>query len=766
MTGPGDMVAKMGTMSLQDAMSQLSVSTENNGNSNSNPSRGSLTSSNSSGNLKNRSPLSPSRSPKIRTANVNGMSTRYVSWDTFAFADTTVLTFFDMPDDDESPIMDGSFRFSYPHIQGKGKGREGEPPSDSSRPSSPSVSPVPRINEPRLPRLDMSTLPPRPPVPIVREPTPSRSLSAAMNEVESSVNMPPISAVQSQAPKLPVPLFMQRRMSVRPNPRESVLSLGSEQELQSFAEIMNMNLQDDGSVAENKESFGIPLDDEDAIIDDILSFEDVLQGVDRTKLQGQQQQRFSYGSTNSSSNYAPSARYIVNSPSDIEHEEFLDSYLSPNQSYSNGLHLHNLPRRPFQGSDSDTPSLRSSASTSSMSSPTLSRPPSFQHFYPTSPMSTSSNSSIMTPVDPMSGGMHGLGVIQERQHSEDVDGYHVTPRDSDMKKPPVPVRNVYEEEPVDQHYQQNQHAPSSWNYRQPPVTQMHQNQSHSNQSYSSQGHPARSLSPQGHSNQSYFPQDHHSQSHPYQTQPHQTYSHQQHYAHQPQYYQHIPEDRELREVRSYPDFDQRRLRAGSPETIIGQPISAYNSAHNSMSSQGSGGSTRSYHSQNAVPREQREPHQYYQHQHRDSQVSQWSQSSSQNSENTQQVLTRKASTPSLKEGNGGNAFSRLFKQKKTSTPALSSSGSSDARSVNTTLHSEVPNSPHSSNSDVSLNKSDLKKMKKDAAKARRERLAIDLKERQEAREKAAAEAKKAAKIAKPTETAGMWNGLSPGTVTL
>ena len=55
-------------------------------------------------------------------------------------------------------------------------------------------------------------------------------------------------------------------------------------------------------------------------------------------------------------------------------------------------------------------------------------------------------------------------------------------------------------------------------------------------------------------------------------------------------------------------------------------------------------------------------------------------------------------------------------------------------------------------------------MKKEAAKARRERLAIDLKERQEARERAAQEAKKAAKAAKPTESAGMWNGVSVNTV--
>ncbi|KAI0070395.1 hypothetical protein K474DRAFT_816346 [Panus rudis PR-1116 ss-1] len=229
----------------------------------------------------------------------------------------------------------------------------------------------------------------------------------------------------STNPNLPVPMFLHRKLSTRRERRESILSLTTEEELQSFAEIMSVSLRDDGTAPEQPqapESFGIPIEDEDAVIDDILSFGDLMPPRVRPD-------RFSM-----STSYTQSSRHTGSSSAsefDILDAYAENAYLSPN--HSNFPQLQ-IPRGRVPSSDCDTPSLRSSVSNSSISSPTLSRTSSFQHFFPASPLSSSASSPLPTPVDgPPAGigglGLRGLDVIEENRHSEEFDPSYHPPRD-------------------------------------------------------------------------------------------------------------------------------------------------------------------------------------------------------------------------------------------------------------------------------------------------------------------------------------------------
>ncbi|CAL1713142.1 unnamed protein product [Somion occarium] len=611
MTGPSDASTKMSDETVSTQLSQLSINTS--GQSSQTSINGSSGSSGKS--IKSKSP----KSPKIRTANAN-----------------------DRPV--PSPTFFSDFAASHKVPKSILKKTSGERASAPPTPTGiSSTCTFEDMSTYRRRTISARDIDPSANITYLKEGFPSRSPQAASNEAESSLSFlrsPPPAVVgrrPSTAPTQPslpsVPLFLHRKLSTRRERPDSVLSLTTEQELRSFAEILSANIQDDGSVAEQHESFGVPLEDDEVVIDDILSFHDVLQRV--------RPQRFSVGSTTTAaSSIYPASRYTSSSASDYDHSDGLDTYVPPIQTSFPA----NTPRGRFSGSDYDTPSLRSCVSGSSMSSPSpslsLSRPPSFQMYHlPTSPLSNTSISSLMTPVDPISGGMHGLGIIEERRNSEEFDpGFRVAQHSPDGKKSQAAVSFepvLFEEEAMEE-------APGQgWTYDDPTVWGDHENE--------------------------------------------------------------LPD---LSEVKSIAEVSVNQLRSGSPETITGRPRASFLTSESTPTL----GQPSFYNST--------------------------------------------ASLVSKSEG-GGNAFTRLFKGGKRQS----------GRSVSAPQTLESITSPSSSSSDVSLSKSDAKRMKKEFAKARRERLAIDLKERAERREAEAKEAKKRQRAQRgPTEPDGMWGGLQVNTV--
>jgi len=206
------------------------------------------------------------------------------------------------------------------------------------------------------------------------------------------------------------------------------VSLSIEEELNAIAEMMAASVNVGDPISEVQEDLEgeIVADDMDSILDNYLPRD----FTDRINLH-----RFSLQShaTSNSSQYTGPALTIDSSlspESDFDPaDDYCDSaYLSPRSPYP----AFHLPRASTPHDwDLESPSLQSSVSNSSFSTPSLSRTSSFQHTAtaPASPVIPSAYSpfSYSWPIDPPSPSPQTLDVIQERRDSEDYEADLILP---------------------------------------------------------------------------------------------------------------------------------------------------------------------------------------------------------------------------------------------------------------------------------------------------------------------------------------------------
>ncbi|KAH9950595.1 hypothetical protein B0H21DRAFT_500602 [Amylocystis lapponica] len=193
----------------------------------------------------------------------------------------------------------------------------------------------------------------------------------------------------------------------------SVVSLSTDQELRDIAEMMSTPDPDDRGADSEDDTPHTPTPEVPGALSD-----DLVMGMFEQRPDDSYSATYSRSRSNSASSVLTPPSH-TDSEGDYFSDDFCDSaVLSPSKENFPAYHL---PRSPSAHWDSDTPSLSSSASYISLSTPSLSRKSSF---HPSPPVSPTSATSLITPVDafalPPLPPKH-LGVIEEAQTPEDDD---------------------------------------------------------------------------------------------------------------------------------------------------------------------------------------------------------------------------------------------------------------------------------------------------------------------------------------------------------